>query len=81
MLKYLMSYMSIFSVFINSHYCYPLLNEQHWYIVERVLEFLIFCMIQLLLYLIFIIPHVILYCIVFLKLLAICMILNMIIML
>jgi hypothetical protein len=40
MLKHLMPYRSVFSVFINTHYGYPLLNEQHWYVAEKVLEFL-----------------------------------------
>jgi hypothetical protein len=30
MLKHLLPYKSVFSVFINTHYGYPLLNEQHW---------------------------------------------------
>jgi hypothetical protein len=40
MLKHLLPYRSVFSVFINTHSGYPLLNEQHWYIAEKVLEFL-----------------------------------------
>ena len=40
MLKHLLPYKSVFSVFINTHYGYPLLNEQHWYVAEKVLEFL-----------------------------------------
>jgi len=30
----------VFSVFINSQSGYPLLNEQHWYIADKVLQFL-----------------------------------------
>jgi hypothetical protein len=40
MLKHLMPYRSVFSVFINSQSGYPLLNEQHWYIADKVLQFL-----------------------------------------
>jgi len=40
MLKHLLPYRSVFSVFINTHSGYPLLNEQHWYIAEKVLKFL-----------------------------------------
>ena len=39
-LKHLMQYRSVFSVFINTHCCYPLLNEQYWYFAEKILEFL-----------------------------------------
>jgi hypothetical protein len=40
MLKHLLPYKSVFFVFINTHYGYPLLNEQHCYVAEKVLEFL-----------------------------------------
>jgi hypothetical protein len=40
MLKHLMPYRSVFSVFINSSSGYALLNEQHWQVAEKVLEFL-----------------------------------------
>jgi hypothetical protein len=40
MLKHLLPYKFVFSVFINTHYGYALLNEQHWYVAEKVLEFL-----------------------------------------
>ena len=40
MLKHLMPYRFVFSAFINSQSGYALLNEQHWYIAEKVLEFL-----------------------------------------
>jgi hypothetical protein len=40
MLKHLLPYKSVFSVFINTHYGYPLLNGEHWYIAEKVMEFL-----------------------------------------
>jgi hypothetical protein len=40
MLKHLMPYRSMFSVFINTHCGYPLLNEHHWYIAKKILEFL-----------------------------------------
>jgi hypothetical protein len=40
MLKHLLPYKFVFSMFINTHYGYPLLNEQHWYVDEKVLEFL-----------------------------------------
>ena len=40
MLKHLMLYRTVFSVFINLQFGYPLLVEQHWYIAEKVLQFL-----------------------------------------
>jgi hypothetical protein len=40
MLKHILPYKSVFFVFINTHYGYPLLNEQHWYVAEKVLELL-----------------------------------------
>jgi len=40
MLKHLMPYRTVFSVFINLQFGYPLLVEQHWYIAEKVLQFL-----------------------------------------
>lgn len=40
MLKHLLPYKAVFSVFINTNYGQPLLNAQHWYIAEKVLEFL-----------------------------------------
>jgi hypothetical protein len=40
MLKHLLPYKSVFSVFINTHYGYPPLNGEHWYIAEKVMEFL-----------------------------------------
>ena len=40
MLKHLMPYKDIFSVFINSHYGSELLTRNHWYAAEKVMEFL-----------------------------------------
>ena len=40
MLKHLMPYRSVFSVFINTHCGYPLLDKQHWFVAEKILEFL-----------------------------------------
>jgi len=37
MLKHLIPYRSIFSVFINSHYGSQLLSENHWYVVQKIL--------------------------------------------
>jgi hypothetical protein len=39
MVNHLLPYMSVFFVFINTHYGSPLLNGQHWYVAEKVLEF------------------------------------------
>ena len=39
MVNHFLPYMSVFSVFINTHYGSPLLNGQHWYVAEKVLEF------------------------------------------
>jgi hypothetical protein len=40
MLKHLLPYKSVFSVFINSNIGYALLNGQHWHIAEKVMDFL-----------------------------------------
>jgi len=40
MLKHLVPYKNVFSVFINSHYGSQLLTTNHWYFVEKSLEFL-----------------------------------------
>jgi hypothetical protein len=40
MLKQLIPYKDVFSVFINANYCSTLLTVRHWYIAEKILEFL-----------------------------------------
>ena len=40
MLKHLVPYKNIFSMFINANYGSTLLTASHWYIVEKILEFL-----------------------------------------
>jgi hypothetical protein len=40
MLKYLVPYSEVFSVIINSNYGSALLSPNHWYVVDKVLEFL-----------------------------------------
>ena len=40
MLKHLLPYKNVFSVFINSHYDSQLLTTNHWYFAEKLLEFL-----------------------------------------
>jgi hypothetical protein len=40
MLKHLVPYSEVFSVFINSNYGSALLSQNHWYIADKVLEFL-----------------------------------------
>lgn len=40
MLKHLVPYKTVFSVFINSHYESQLLPPNHWYVAEKILEFL-----------------------------------------
>ena len=40
MLKYLVSYSAVFSVFINSNYGSPLLSSNHWYVAKKILQFL-----------------------------------------
>ena len=40
MLKHLVPYKHVFSVFINSNYGSKLLSTRHWYIAEKILEFL-----------------------------------------
>ena len=40
MFKHLLSYKNIFSVFINTNYGSTLLTARHWYIAEKILEFL-----------------------------------------
>ena len=40
MLKQLVPYKYIFSVFINSNYGSELLSARYWYIAEKILEFL-----------------------------------------
>jgi hypothetical protein len=39
-LKHLIPYKNIFSVFINSHYGSQLLTRNHWHVVEKIYEFL-----------------------------------------
>ena len=39
-LKHLVSYKDVFSVFINANYGSTLLTARHWYIAEKILEFL-----------------------------------------
>ena len=39
-LKHLIPYKDILSVFINSHYGSELLSRNHWYVVEKVIKFL-----------------------------------------
>ena len=40
MLKHLIPYKDVFSVFINANYGSTLLTARHWYIAEKILEFL-----------------------------------------
>ncbi|XP_066361541.1 zinc finger BED domain-containing protein RICESLEEPER 2-like [Miscanthus floridulus] len=40
MLKHLLPYKDVFSVFINSNYGTTLLTASHWYIADKILEFL-----------------------------------------
>ncbi|XP_066392152.1 zinc finger BED domain-containing protein RICESLEEPER 2-like [Miscanthus floridulus] len=40
MLKHLVPYKNVFSVFINSHYGSQLLTTNHWYFAEKLLKFL-----------------------------------------
>jgi hypothetical protein len=40
MLKHLVPYSEVFSMFINSNYRSALLSQNHWYIADKVLEFL-----------------------------------------
>ena len=40
MLKHLLPYKNVFSMFINSHYGSQLLTTNHWYFAEKLLEFL-----------------------------------------
>jgi len=40
MLKHLVPYKNVFSVFINSHYGSQLLTTNHWYFAEKLLDFL-----------------------------------------
>jgi hypothetical protein len=40
MLKHLIPYKNIFSVFINSHYGSELLTRNHWYVLEKIYGFL-----------------------------------------
>jgi hypothetical protein len=40
MLKHLLSYNDVFSVFINANYGSTLLTARHWHIAEKILEFL-----------------------------------------
>ncbi|XP_066333840.1 zinc finger BED domain-containing protein RICESLEEPER 2-like [Miscanthus floridulus] len=40
MLKHLVPYKNVFSMFINSHYGSQLLTTNHWYFAEKLLEFL-----------------------------------------
>ncbi|XP_066358323.1 zinc finger BED domain-containing protein RICESLEEPER 1-like [Miscanthus floridulus] len=40
MLKHLLPYKDVFSVFINSNYGSTLLTASHWYIADKILEFL-----------------------------------------
>jgi hypothetical protein len=40
MLKHLLPYEEVFSVFINSHYGSKLLTKNHWYVAEQIMVFL-----------------------------------------
>jgi len=40
MLKHLIPYKNVFSVFINGNIGYAALNGEHWYVAEKVCEFL-----------------------------------------
>jgi hypothetical protein len=40
MLKHLLPYKEVFSVFINSNYGSELLTPQHWYVTEQIMVFL-----------------------------------------
>jgi hypothetical protein len=40
MLKHLLTYKEVFSVFINSNYGSELLTPQHWYVTEQIMVFL-----------------------------------------
>jgi len=40
MLKHFVPYSAVFSVFINSNYGSALLSPNHWYVAEKILEFL-----------------------------------------
>ena len=40
MLKHLVPYSEVFSMFINSNYGTALLSPNHWYVAEKILEFL-----------------------------------------
>jgi hypothetical protein len=40
MLKHLLSYKDVFSVFINVNYGSTLLTARHWYIAKKILKFL-----------------------------------------
>jgi hypothetical protein len=40
MLKHMLPYKNVFSIFINSHYGSELLTRNHWYVAEKILEFL-----------------------------------------
>ena len=40
MLKHLLPYKNIFSVFINANYGSQLLSARHWHVAEKILEFL-----------------------------------------
>jgi hypothetical protein len=39
-LKHLLPYKNVFSMFINFHYSSELLTRNHWYVAEKILEFL-----------------------------------------
>jgi hypothetical protein len=39
MLKHLLSYKDVFSVFINFNYGSTLLTVRHWYVAKKILEF------------------------------------------
>jgi len=40
MLKHLIPYKNIFSVFTNSHYGEELLTKNYWHVVEKIMQFL-----------------------------------------
>jgi hypothetical protein len=62
MLKHLVPYNDIFSVFINSYYGLELLARNHWHIAEKIMEFLEPFFDSTVILLVFIIPQVHLFC-------------------
>jgi hypothetical protein len=62
MLKHLVPYKATFSIFMHTHYPrkpgeHDMLIEAHWYLAERVLEFLELFYDAIVSFLVFIIPH------------------------